>query len=83
MDKITTPMAVLISGILISFSIYLSTPKYEYFYDNNAAVTRVNKSSGESCLIVLQKGTEQEMKKMNSLGFVCDDVSNNEFRRVR
>ena len=82
MDKITTPMAVLISGILISFSIYLSTPKYEYFYDN-ATVTRVNKSSGESCFIVVQKGTEQDMKSLNSLGFVCDDVSNNEFRRVR
>ena len=80
MNDLTTPMAILISGILISFSIYITAPKYEYFYDD-ATVTRVNKSSGESCLITLQKATERNMNQMKSLGFVCDDVSNNEFRK--
>tara|TARA_Y100000389_G_scaffold7060_1_gene6791 strand:- start:890 stop:1135 length:246 start_codon:yes stop_codon:yes gene_type:complete len=81
MNNLLTPIAILISGILISFSIYLTTPKYEYLFSDNATVTRVNKSSGESCLITLQKATKRNMNQMKSLGFVCDDVSNNEFRK--
>ena len=54
MDKITTPMAVLISGVLISFVLYLDYSKPEYHYSINEGyaphvIHRTNIDTGQLC----------------------------------
>ena len=57
MDKITTPMAVLISGVLIFIGLLIlsSSLKDEYYYhvdemSETRWVIKTNKVTGESCL---------------------------------
>jgi hypothetical protein len=52
MGKITTPMAILISGILIALVIYAKPVlRYDFDYINTELSMRFDKVTGESCLL--------------------------------
>jgi hypothetical protein len=52
MSKIATPMAILISGILIAYVIYSKpVPRYEFRGDSSEVNVRLDKITGETCLV--------------------------------
>ena len=77
MDKITTPMAVLISGILIAYVIYSKpVPRYEFRGDSKRLNIRLDKITGETCAVHNFKDRfDKSLKriKKNSDYEVCED----------
>ena len=71
----TTPTAILISGLLISFALLISSPskqKYTYLFDNSKFwVVRGNNSTGYVCIVPIDCSLSKE--ELHSNGFeVCD-----------
>ncbi len=72
----TTPTAILISGLLISFALLISSPskqKYTYLVGKNSRswVIRGNNSTGYACIVSIN--TDYSKEDLHSYGFeVCD-----------
>ena len=75
MNRLTTPIAILISGILIALVLALkSFPRYEYVMLNKYWVIQTDKYTGYACLV----GGSYDIavdKKADELNLdICEDI---------